>query len=98
MTDHALERRLGATAALLAMAVDAPAHAQPWWRRSEADEVQQIVAERAAGLGAHHAHSLDRPVAGLARDTGTHVGPVRGGGGTRNPEDAEPRNRRLGAG
>src|SRR2546430_7919342 len=93
MTDHALERRLGATAVLLAMAVDAPAHAQPWWRQSEADEVQQVVAERAASLGAHHAHSLDRPVAGLARDTGTHVRLVREVRELRNLEDADPRNR-----
>src|SRR5262249_47676195 len=44
MTGDAFERRLGAAAVLVAMAVDAPAHGE-WWRwRLEADEIHEVVA------------------------------------------------------
>src|SRR5262249_3773346 len=69
VTGNAVERCVHAAVGVLgAMAVDAPAHGQRRLRRTQPDEVHEVVAEPRPGPRAERRHGLHRPVARLAFD------------------------------
>src|SRR5205814_6895877 len=78
---------------VLAVAVDAPAHAQRRRCGTEAGHVEQIIRERRTGACRHGGHRLHGAVARLARHTELHVRLVRKVRELRQLVDARPGDR-----
>src|SRR5438094_5619462 len=78
---------------VLAVAVDAPAHAQRRRCGTEAGHVEQIIRERRTGACRHGGHRLHGAVARLARHAELHVRLVRKVRELRQLVDARPGDR-----